>query len=289
MARIIDRIYDKWRYASVALRLIAVNSAVFLALRIAAAANIFTGDRSTEQAALRLVELPADMSQFLARPWTIVTYMFAQFDVFHFIFNMLWLYWFGLLLTEILPSRRTLGLYLGAGLVGGLTFMAGSALLPGLPEGGVLIGSSASVLAIVTATALLMPDREIGLLFIGGVKLKWVALAMILLDFINIGTGNTGGHIAHLTGAITGAAFAICIRRESSRRNRRCSAPARPATSPEVATASTRPSDLSDSELDRILDKIRQSGYASLTADERRNLIEISQRLRERKEQPTTR
>lgn len=283
---------DKLRTTSMVTRLILVNVAVFLLLHIAAAANIFTGDRSVEQAAMALVELPAALMTFATHPWTLVTYMFTQFDVFHILFNMLWLYWFGIFFSDISTSRQLLGLYIAGGLIGGLLFMAAANLLPGISSGATLIGSSASVLAIVAATAILTPDREIGLLFIGGVKLKWIALVMVAFDLINLGTGNAGGHIAHLGGAAVGVAYGIWRRsgvRIAPKRPRQQSAPTLEFHPRHTTTHAGRPAaaqpattDTSEATLNRLLDKIKSSGYGSLSPVERATLLRISEKMREK-------
>lgn len=286
MARIIEKTKEMWLTSSTVNRLIAVNVVVFLALRISAAANIFTADRSIEAAALRLVELPADFGAFIAAPWTIISYMFSQFEVIHLLLNMLWLYWFGMFLSDIFSGRRIMSLYLAGGIVGAVTFMACGYLLPAVGTSGVLIGSSASVLAIVVSCALLMPDREIGLMFIGGIRIKWIALVMIILDFINIGTGNTGGHLAHLGGALTGVAFALHLRYRSALAHSRPANPSAPLRRPspgvaDPASASSSPLDGSDEAvMDMLLDKIRHSGFSSLSSRERERLTEISSNLR---------
>ncbi len=244
--------------------LLAINIGVFLILRLFAAMNIFTGDRSVENFALSLVELPGDFRLFLRKPWTIVTYMFSQFDMFHFVFNVLWLYWFGKLFTECRSQNRLIQLYISGGIAGATTFMISANLLPGIPTTAFLIGSSASVLSIVCATAITMPDREIGLMFFGGVKLKWIALLLVVFDMINIGFDNAGGHIAHLGGAFTGILMGLYMKKVAYRR-----------------AIAFRDADLPDNDqIDVILDKIRRSGYSSLTRLERQKLFQLSQKIK---------
>lgn len=244
--------------------LIGINAAVFFILRLLAASYIFTGDSWPETTALSLLELPADLSQLGSVPWTVVTYMFTQFDVFHFVFNVLWLYWFGRLFLDCGSSRQLWRLYVGGGLAGAFLFIVSSLLCSGISQEARLVGSSASVLAIVAATAVMMPDRKIGLMFVGWVRLKWIALVMITFDFINMGLDNAGGHLAHIGGALVGVVFALYMKRK-----------------PVSRSSATVAPQLSDGQqIDVILDKIRRSGYNSLTRSERMTLFDISKRMK---------
>lgn len=248
--------------------LVTANLAVFLILRLIAACNIFLGDRSMEAAALSFVELPLSIPDLIRHPWTVVTYMFSQFDVFHLIFNVLWLYWFGQFFLDFSTERRLVGLYLAGGLTGAFLFVLAGNFLPSIPMNSHLIGSSASVLAIVAATAIVTPNREIGIMFLGGVKLKWIALIMVVFDLIGIGADNAGGNIAHIGGALAGLVAALWMLRRHPRM--KAAEPAGHATQKPAGEA----------ELDRLLDKIRRSGYGSLTIEERRTLFEISNRMK---------
>lgn len=161
----------------------------------------------------------------------------------------------------------------------------------------VLIGSSASVIAIVVATAWRMPEYRVGLLFIGQVALKWIAAFTVLLSLLNIPGENAGGNIAHLGGALAGMAYGIAMGRghditrpvnvlidrivdvwkrltalkskESPRSIRNDAAP---------RGTQSRTADRAD--MDSILDKIKKSGYSSLTADERKRLFDVSRRIK---------
>ena len=135
--------------------------------------------------------------------------MFAQYDLLHIVFNMLWLYWFGTMFRMVCTSRQLFVLYIYGGLAGAVLFLAGYNTLP-LFHGnhyGSLIGSSAAVIAIVTAVAILMPHFKMHMLFIGAVSVKWIALATIVLVLIGVTGSNAGGEIAHLGGILTGLLF----------------------------------------------------------------------------------
>jgi len=274
---------DNLRASAMTVKLIAVNVLVFFLLRVAVIIGLFAGAGNVLPSVLSLVELPGSPVALLSAPWTLVTYMFAQYDVFHLFFNMVWLYWFGSIFLLRCSQSQLLVLYLYGGLVGGLLFVATYLGFPVLGfSAGRLIGSSAAVMAIVTATAVMMPDFEMRLLFIGGVRLKWIALVTIALVAIGVTGDNAGGEMAHLGGIAMGFLFGSGIRR-----GRDITAPVRRLLSARRAPRATRygnpPSGAPGSdprrELDEILDKIRRSGYASLSADERRRLFDVSKKV----------
>ena len=218
----------------------------------------------------------------LTRPWTLITYMVTQYDFIHLLFNVLWLYWFGVFIPFSVTERKKLWLYAGGGILGAILYIAVSLIAPStVSPGGYLCGASASVLAIMTAVALWSPRREIRLLLIGPVQLRWVAIVCLALTFLGLNGGSGAAQSAHVGGVIFGALFAGADILRSRRR------PAEPKRRKvrinvrrdgrAVADAASR---LSDTDrLDQLLEKIRVSGYSSLTAGERNELNLISQRL----------
>ncbi|MCM1163274.1 MAG: rhomboid family intramembrane serine protease [Muribaculaceae bacterium] len=277
---VIERVKQLWHTATVPGRLIGINVAVFVALRLAVIVCLLAGVNDPLHTVLSVVELPSRLSMLVFAPWTVATYMFAQYDVLHIIFNMLWLYWFGqVMLLRCTPAQLAV-LYIYGGLAGGVLFLVAYNTLPLFAGStGMLIGASASVMAIVTATAILMPDFRLRLLLIGDVKLKWIAVATLLLVLLGTGGTNAGGEVAHLGGIIAGMVFALNLKRGvditrpvTTYLNRR----RRPAPTPAAAQ-----SDIENRrELDSILDKIRQSGYSALTPQERKRLFDVSRNIK---------
>lgn len=263
-------------------RLIFINVGVFLLLHIAGLIAALAG--YGPDTVLRYVEMPSGFSALLLTPWTIVTYMFAQYDFLHLLFNMLWLYWFGEIFLFADSSRRMLALYVYGGLAGALLFMVCYAALG---RYGLLIGSSASVLAVVVATAVMHPDYKMNLLFLGEISLKWVAAATILIDFLSLGGGNSGGHLAHIGGAIAGFVYAFGLKKGVDITRPFCRladgvaslfSRRRPPVARQRRAATATRSD--EDTLDEILDKVKKSGYASLTQAEKRRLFDVSNRIK---------
>lgn len=199
----IDRLRTGFRQSSTLMKIVWVNVAVFVLLRLIAIVFVFSGRPDYIDMMLEQVELPSSPAVFMTRPWTLVTYMFAQYDLLHVVFNMLWLYWFGTMFTMTASSRRLLTLYLCGGLAGAVLFMLGYMVLPMFHSSyGSLIGSSASVIAVVTAVAILMPHFKMHLLLIGSVSVKWIAIVTIVLVLVGVTGSNAGGEIAHIGGVI---------------------------------------------------------------------------------------
>ena len=118
-------------------------------------------------------------------------------------------------MMEYLGTRRLVATYFLGGLAGALIYVAAFNLIPlfgSQVNQAVAMGASASAMAIMVATATLLPDYQLGILFIGPVRLKWIALVVILLDLINVNGSNAGGHIAHLGGAAFGYVFIRLLR-----------------------------------------------------------------------------
>jgi membrane associated rhomboid family serine protease len=251
----------------------------------------------------RILALPASPARLLRSPWTAVTYMFEHADLLHILFNMLWLYGFGSLFLNFFSARHLRGLYLFGGLVGGVTFLLAYNIFPlfaGEQDYATLVGASASVLAIVVATAYREPDYPIRLFVLGSVRVKYLALVVIALDLISVTSSNAGGHIAHLGGALAGWWFAASLRKgrdltawinwaldrlaalfshETWTRKPRMKVHYGEGRGDRQRDYdyNARKKEEAD-EVDRILDKLKQSGYESLTAEEKKRLFDASKR-----------
>jgi membrane associated rhomboid family serine protease len=269
--------------------IIGINVIVFLAINIPAIVEqlLFTGFGNSHIIAFadEYLLLPASLSKLLYRFWTPVTYMFMHAGVLHILFNMLWLYWIGQIFEEYLGNKRTIGLYLLGGLAGGLLFVACYNLLPAFTSinaasVSTIVGASASVMAIIVATATLLPDYTISLMLIGPVKLKWLVLFMVIIDFLMIAGTNPGGEIAHLGGALFGFIYIKQLQRGNDwvggisklfERKPKLNVVSHTGNSPRKAAGAPRQEDI-----DRILDKISATGYDSLTKQEKETLFRAS-------------
>lgn len=297
MATIITDLKERYRRGNICLQLVYINAAVFILATLASIAlQLFNLGAA---GALGWLELPASPARLLRQPWSLLTYMFMHAGILHILFNMLWLYWFGMLFLQRFSARHLRGLYLLGGICGGLLYIAAYNLFPyfrPLAEGSVLVGASASVLAIVAATAYREPDCPIRLLLFGVVRLKYLALAVIGMDLLFITSGNAGGHIAHLGGALAGVWFAARLNRGRDltawinrlldllaapfgkrRRKPRMKVSYGGSERQKEYDYNARKKAQAD-EIDRILEKLKKSGYDSLTAEEKKSLFDASKR-----------
>ena len=282
---IIDDIKVRFASADMLMRIIYINIGVFVVLRlIGIAAFIFGFDLGSW---LEWIEMPSDLAMLAMRPWTVITYSLAHYDALHILFNMLWLYWLGQIFLDYFTPKQLSGLYIIGALGGALLFAAAYNLIPNLAaRHSHLLGASASVLAIVVAIAVYAPHYKINLLFIGELSLKWLVLATIFIYILTVDASNAGGHIAHLGGVLVGALYGTMMRRGKDITaplngliDRIVSLFARkhpPGVGEPIVGGkfheSSAPSRPTEADLDRVLDKIKRSGYSALT-DEERNLL----------------
>ncbi|GGE53974.1 membrane associated rhomboid family serine protease [Pedobacter psychrotolerans] len=224
--------------------------------------------------------VPAAISALPTRFYTVITYMFFHDGFLHLLFNMLGLFWFGNIFMNFLKSRQFHFVYLAGGIIGALIYIAGLNIFPAF-AGGIIgqtvIGSSAAVMAIIVATATLVPNYTIMMMLIGEVKIKWVAIVYFFISFIGLSSANAGGNLAHIGGAILGFAFIKSLqsgRDWSKLFERKPKLRVVKNDKPPVKKPAFK--DVSQQEIDAILDKISSSGYDKLTATEREKLFKAS-------------
>ncbi len=294
MGQLISEIKDFYKRGDVTAKLIFINVALFVAITLLTV--VFRLFKVEISGIFDALALPASLDNLLVKPWSILTYMFMHADFFHILFNMLWLYWFGKLFLIFFSSKHLRGLYILGGLLGGLFYIASYNIFPYFRElipFSNMVGASASVLAIVLATAYREPNYPINLLFIGTVRLKYIALFVVLTDLLFITSDNGGGHLAHLGGALPGIWFAASLKRGtdiSSWINFLIDKIQQPFSAskqkPKMKVHYGRKQDYDynankkaqSDEVDQILDKLKKSGYDSLTTEEKKKLFDASKR-----------
>jgi len=306
----------KWKYQTggILTRLIIINIAVFLVISVVKVFFVLMsgqGELVSNGARfdhlLQYIMIPSSPKLILRQFWSVITHMFAHEGLFHILFNMLWLYWFGVIFKEFIGESKLLPTYILGGLMGAAFFVLAYNIFPafkGIP--GYAIGASGAVTAIVVATATMVPNYSLNLLFIGTVQLKWVALVVVLLDFISIPNGNAGGQFAHLGGAFYGFIYTLQYKKgndfarpfykiwdsivqffdfskkSSAGANRKSKVKMAYKNNEKIknSSASSVKSTHTDKDkqekIDEILDKIGRSGYPSLTEEEKAFLFRYS-------------
>lgn len=283
MARIIDQSLARAAFSSRSALtwLLTANAAIFVVLRSVAAVGTLSGHGADwGTTAVEMLSLPASAYEALLRPWTWAAYMIAQYDPSHLLFNMLWLAWFGMLFHERCGNRALITAYVAGGIAGGALFLLRYALLPISPLPAGLIGASAAVMSVAAAITVIEPDRRVELLFIGSVRLKWIAIAMIAIAVVCFSGYHAGSDSAHAGGLIAGTIFGLIYRRTKATAETAPSETAPQTPTVHIAHQPTPSQEMSDTELlDALLDKIRRSGYDSLTPTERTTLHTVSRRI----------
>jgi hypothetical protein len=218
---------------------------------------------------------------------------------------MLWLYWIGQIFQEYLGSKKLVAVYFLGGLAGAFMYILAFNIFPlfrSIIDTSFAVGASASVLAVVVGAATLLPNFTIRLFLFGNVPLKYLALAMVIIDLLSASGSNAGGHFAHLGGAVFGFVYIKQLQAgrdlgsgfnrmadwlvttfKPSKKSRlkvsyRNPNPSKEATVKTTATstaAATHPKVQQES-IDRILDKIAQKGYDGLSKEEKEQLFRAS-------------
>ena len=289
---ILENIKQTFRQGNSLIKLIYVNAAIFILIKLTIILLLLfniSGDFIVSYLAI-----PADLTQLLHRAWTPITYMFFHEGFFHIFFNMIGLYWFGRIFLLFFSEKQLVGLYLLGGLIAALFYVVAFNIFPyysPLIHESLLLGASGSIMAILLATTIKSPNMELQMLFLGNVKLKYIAIFYVLTSFFGITSANGGGELAHLGGALAGYFFVVSLRQGKDmtkflnrildiftdlfrpRKLRVKQNPYRknaPVSDAEFNMNKAR----KIAEIDRILDKIKTSGYDSLSAEEKKRLFE---------------
>lgn len=294
MGSIIDDLKRHYKDGDMLTRLIFINVGLFLLVKILFVIGSFSRTE-IEYIVTDFLAMPSGTSELLYRFWTPLTYMFFHKDFIHLLFNMLTFYWLGRIFVDMLNGRRMLAVYILGGFSGALFYIIMYNLL-GI-ESHPLLGASASILAIVIATATYFPNYTIYLFLFGPVKLKYLGIAVLLLDVITLDDGNLGGHFSHFGGAIFGFIWASQLKKGNDIAKGFMSftdsllAFFRPkpkvrvhyksdsfADNPQFMNSAkpSRTTGTDQSRMDIILDKIAKSGYNSLSKEEKEILFKMS-------------
>jgi membrane associated rhomboid family serine protease len=289
-----EEIKTTFKHGSNLTRLLYINGAVFLVVKIIEVIGVLASNPFLAERFLGFLAVPAFLPNLAGRFWTPITYMFLHQGFIHLLFNLLWLYWFGKIFLHYLDQRKLVAVYLLGGLAGALLYIVFFNIFPafsGVLSLSIALGASASVMAVVAAIATWVPEYEITLFLFGRVRLKYLALIIFLLTSVFDFSVNTGGKIAHIGGALFGFVYAISLKKGTDLGwgiNGILDffvTLFRPGRKLKVKYKKTPRNDFEynkvkvehQAEIDRILDKISKGGYDSLTREEKNRLFSESQ------------
>lgn len=305
MARIINDLWSRFSKENIVGKYIYANFAVYVAVALVGVfATLFNMVLPITDF-MRWFELPASLQHLLYQPWSLVTYMFIHGGFMHILWNMLALYGFGRIFLNYYSTRHFIGVYFLGGIVGGLFFVLAYNIFPyfaPIVENSYLVGASAAVIAIIVASAVRSPNTTVNLMFFGSMRLVTLAIITVLVSVLLLSSENAGGNFAHIGGAVAGAVFALrldkghdvtklinsagdflsdllgrlkeLVRRKHKMEFRRTGGEAKHSADYEYnARKRDRENDMNE-----ILEKVKRSGYSSLTDDEKKRLFDSSQR-----------
>ena len=308
-----QEVKKQWGQGGMLMRLLLINGGVFLLVTtLQLLTTLGFGQSSPWESGAVLGLATTWMPEILLRrPWTVITHMFVHTGVWHLLMNMALLYWMGRLFMVHFGARKLLSTYVVGGLAGFALYFIATNVFPGLQQGTYAYGASAAVMAILAAVATRDPERQIGLVILGSVPLKYVAIALVLLDYFALSNGdNTGGNLAHLGGALFGyvmvkqgdqgrdlvgwferfldalltafnpkAKSKLRVEKRSNRKSWRRK------TKPETRSSRVKSDEEFNQEkkerlarMDVILDKVSKYGYDNLTKEEKAFLFQASKK-----------
>ena len=224
------------------------------------------------------------------KPWTLLTYAFfhgsnTSNGFLHLFFNMMVLNFASRLFLTFFTQKQYLGLYFLSAIFAGVVYVLSFYLLG---RSNMMVGASGAIMALLAATTTYQPLMNIRLLLIGNVKLWHITAVILLLDLLQIQMNNTGGHIAHLSGAFFGYIYIKLLQNGTDLSkivdsvlnlfSKKQSTPFKKVhVNPKKPTLKRESrivvKDKTQQQLDEILDKISQSGYDSLTSEEKEFLF----------------
>ncbi len=280
-------------------QLILINITVFVVYQLVALIDFFSFQKTAEIFIIPNIALTSNLSVLVFKPWTIITSFFTHFGLMNILFNMLSLYWFGFIVSDLIGQKKMLATYVLGGLAGGIAFILLFNFVPTY-AGNInaqLVGASGAVFALSTAAATISPDYTIRLFLIGPVKLKYLVGVYIFISILGLKGSNAGGDIAHLGGALMGFIYVRTLRNGTDlgkfvyvileffskptslfQRKPKMKVTHNTFSSSNTTNTNKTTTIVSQFEIDAILDKISNSGYESLTKEEKEKLFKASKK-----------
>lgn len=231
--------------------------------------------------------LPKRISEFIVQPWSVISYSFFHFDIWHIVMNMLVLYFSSKIFLNLFDGKKFLNIYFLGVIAGGIAFLLSYNIFPAfLENSNPLIGASAGVMAVLIFVCTYIPNQEMRF-FMFNIKLWYIGAFFVLKDIVQIPVGNAGGHIAHLGGALLGYFYArqlmegkdigagfgkvldglVTIFKKNEKK-----APLKTVYKNKATLSKEKKTEHKDShqkQIDIVLDKISKSGYESLSKAEK--------------------
>ncbi|MGE5400121.1 MAG: rhomboid family intramembrane serine protease [Ignavibacteriales bacterium] len=274
--------------------LLIINIVVFLVNNLILSNIIVDGNIASDKISQYFALMPLGHGFYI---WQLITYQFLHASFSHIFFNMFALWMFGMEIENLWGSKKFLIFYLICGVGGGLTHLLLSQTVAGVLAP--TVGASGAIYGVMIAFAMMFPDRYIFIYFLIPVKAKYLIAFLVILEFLSAGDMSLVAHLAHIGGAVVAFAYILLdtsssysLRNIMSSFKKPSSGKSRPSQFRRKPFANNDPvvdaeyyeinkkeeSPVTQEEIDRILDKISQSGYQNLTEKEKKILFEASKR-----------
>jgi membrane associated rhomboid family serine protease len=290
-----DDIKMAFRKGSSLNKLIYINIGMFLVISIMGIIGFLLVNPTISEQTIRFLSVPSSLNSLIVKPWTLITYMFTHKEILHILVNMMWLYWFGNIFLEYFDQKKLVAVYILGGIAGAVAYVLSYNIFPAfakvVEESIPLLGASASVMAIVVAIAVYVPDYTVNLFLFGRIKIKYIAVLIFILTSILDFSVNSGGKLAHIGGALFGYFFTMGYRRGKdpvkwfNNIADRLAALFRPKKKMKVTHKRSaddfeynRMKNEKQEQINKILEKISRGGYDSLTREEKELLFKESQK-----------
>ncbi|HCL83816.1 MAG TPA: hypothetical protein DIC22_07570 [Chitinophagaceae bacterium] len=274
-------------------QLLVLNAVIFVVLEFVFVTFIMTG--SSKDSFITHVYnwfvLPANPEKLAWRPWTLISFMFTDQQLFRFISNMFWLWSFGYILQDLTGNRKLIPVYLYGGLAGAVIFVLAHLVFPDLRaqmDTNSLAAANCSIAAVAVATTVISPDYRIFPMISGGIPLWILTLVFLLLNFSGVANGDLATDLAYTGAAGIGFLFIYLLRRgwdgslwmnqffdwagnlfDPDKKKK----PKNKKDEFYYNVAGTQPykkiPNITQKRIDEILDKINQQGYRFLTSEEK--------------------
>lgn len=294
----IDDLKHQFKHGGTGIKLLFVNIFIFILINVFIVFGRLMGssaEASTYGFVTSIFTLDTNLGQFIRHPWGLFTSIFAHYSILHLLFNMIFLYFSSKIFVQMFDEKRLFPTYLLGGLFGGVFEILAHLLFPALQTTNqVVVGASGSIMAIFFAIAFFKPQMKVNLFGLLPVRVIFVALAFLLIDFLNLGSSDGTAHFAHLGGALLGvisvqnlyssgniitktqallnALTQLFKGRNKTKLKVKKGGNVRFETDEEFNARKK----MKQEEIDRILDKISKSGYESLSKKEKDYLFNQS-------------
>lgn len=288
----LEQLIYQWKHGGMMMKLLFINSIIFIVIQLITAFGRLMGieaQSTVNEILISIFGMETSFRSFLQQPWGIFTSIFAHFSLFHFISNMLFLYFSGKLFESIFEGKYLFFTYLFGGVFGGLVELIAHASFPSLKnEVVIIVGSSGSIMALFATLAFYRPNLTISVFGVFNTRLIFIAAAFILSDLISLGINDGTAHFAHIGGVIFGALSVVSMAAFFKFYDRLTTFTIFKKKTHLKVKKGTRTSTFKTDEeynlekrkkqekTDAILDKIAKSGYESLSKTEKEFLFNQS-------------